>query len=183
MLNYIALGMVLDKPLTGYDIKKEIEAGVGNFYTASYGSLYPILKKLTDNGYVTMFQQQQGGRTKKYYQATAPGREAFLTWLAAPLDPSLREDSHLASIYFFDELPEDVRQRQLSEYELYYQQKLRKLLAMEKRLSQVALVDEYHEMSTLYLGIQRIQDIVRWLKFVRERKPLAAFVRNDTLNT
>ena len=77
MLDYIALGMVLDEALTGYDIKKEIEAGVGNFYTASYGSLYPALKKLSDKGYLTMMEHLHGSRIKKYYVATALGKAAF----------------------------------------------------------------------------------------------------------
>ena len=50
MLDYIILGMVLNEDLTGYDIKKFIENGIGVFYKASYGSLYPALKKLTEKG-------------------------------------------------------------------------------------------------------------------------------------
>ena len=83
MLDYIALGMVLDEALTGYDIKKEIEAGVGNFYTASYGSLYPALKKLSDKGYLTMTEQLQGNRVKKYYEATERGKATVALPLSA----------------------------------------------------------------------------------------------------
>ena len=47
MLESIILGMVSDNDFTGYDIKKLIENGIGVFYKASYGSLYPALKRLT----------------------------------------------------------------------------------------------------------------------------------------
>ncbi|WP_081905926.1 PadR family transcriptional regulator [Kineothrix alysoides] len=40
--------MVLNEDLTGDDIKKLIENGIGTFYKASFGSLYPALKKLTE---------------------------------------------------------------------------------------------------------------------------------------
>ena len=36
MIDYIVLGMVQDEALTGYDVKKWIESGIGNFYKASY---------------------------------------------------------------------------------------------------------------------------------------------------
>ena len=42
MLESIALGMLLEKDLTGYDIKKFIENGIGVFYKASFGSLYLV---------------------------------------------------------------------------------------------------------------------------------------------
>ena len=180
MLEYLALGMVLYEPLTGYDVKKEIEAGVGNFYTASYGSLYPALKKLTSKGYLSMTEQQQGSRLKKYYKSTDLGKAEFLEWLSAPLDQSLSIASHMARIYFYDELPVSTRKRLLKEYEAYYQQLLQKYHKMEKRLAKIAMNDEYYEMSTLYLGIQHLQDNIRWLKFIRKQKPLSGFIRQDT---
>ena len=64
MFDYITLGMVLREELTGYDIKKKIESGIGNLYKASHGSLYPALNKLTDKGYLVMTEQMQGNRKK-----------------------------------------------------------------------------------------------------------------------
>ena len=178
MLEYIAMGMVLHEALTGYDIKKEIEAGIGNFYSASHGSLYPALKKLTDKGYLTLTEQPYGNRIKKYYEATESGKAAFLEWLSSPFDPNSRSDSLLARIYFFGELPEDLRERQLREHELFYQQTLRRLQALEESLSVSDDID-YFEMSTLYLGLGYLQDCIRWLRHIRERKPLSAFLRDD----
>lgn len=48
MFEFIALGILMDAPLTGYDFKKAMESGIGTFYKASYSSLYPLLKKLTE---------------------------------------------------------------------------------------------------------------------------------------
>lgn len=177
MLDYIALGMVLDETLTGYDIKKEIEAGVGNFYTASYGSLYPALKKLTAKGYLTMSEQIHGNRTKKYYIATELGKSAFLEWLSTPFDPSSGSDSLLARIYFFGELPEDIRNQQLAEYELYHQQILRKLQVIEQMFSISTDDNDYYELSTLYLGLQHLQDSIRWFRHIIEQKPLSEFIK------
>jgi len=172
--------MVLDGALTGYDIRREIETGIGNFYKASYGSLYPALKKLADKGYLTMTEQQHGNRLKKYYTATGLGKEAFLEWLSSPFDLSSSSDSLLARIYFFGALPQDVRKQQLQAYELHYRQVLGKLQTLEQHFSaSLADDDAYFELSTLYLGLQHLQDSLRWFRHIEAQKPLSEFIRTD----
>lgn len=178
MLDYIALGMVLDKAQTGYDIKKEIEMGVGNFYKASYGSLYPALKKLTNRGYLSMIEQSHGNRLKKSYTATELGKAAFLEWLSSPFDVNASSESLLARIYFFGELPKDTRNSLIKEYESYVYQILRKLQVIEKQLSDHIENDrEYFELSTLYLGLQNAYNTLRWFSHIREGKPLKEFIQ------
>ena len=83
----------------------------------------------------------------------------------------------MARIYFFGKLPEDIRNQQLAEYELYHQQVLRKLKAMEQSLSNTTDNDDYYELSTLYLGLQHLQDSIRWFRHIIEQKPLSEFIR------
>ena len=178
MLDYILIGMVFDEPLTGYDIKKEIEAGIGNFYKASYGSLYPALKKLTEKEYLTMTERPQGARVKKYYEATELGRSVFLAWLSAPFDPRVDGDALLAMIYFYGVLPEDIRNRRLEEHELHLRQVLGQLQAIEKSvLTSHAEKEDYFMVSTLYYGIQNVHVAIRWIRYIRDQKPLTEFVR------
>lgn len=56
MLESLILGIVYDEDLTGYDIKKNIEKSFGVFYKASFGSLYPALKRLTGKDFVTTYE-------------------------------------------------------------------------------------------------------------------------------
>ncbi len=44
-------------------------------YTLSYGTLYPILHRLEEDGLLTREERTEGGRVRKYYTATARGRE------------------------------------------------------------------------------------------------------------
>lgn len=174
MLEYIVIGMVLEKPSTGYEIKKYIEDGIGIFYKASYGSLYPALKKLSDRGDLTMFEKSQGERQKKYYLATEQGKQAFFEWLSAPIDFNNGADNHLVKVYFFDKLPEEVRYRQLQEYEMANENYLRKLQALEKHFNKMENKEcFYYKLSTLYYGICIVKDNIRWCKHLRERKPLS----------
>lgn len=177
MLKYIILGMTIDEPITGYDIKKYIENGISVFYKASFGSLYPALKKLTEKGYLTMTEQQQGNRKKKFHKATEEGKMAFYEWLALPVDLNDTTESRLVKIYFFDKLPPEVRDRQLKEYELNNINYLRKLEILEKQFHEMSTEDcLYFKMSTLYYGICIIQENIRWCKHLQGHKPLKKLI-------
>ena len=178
MINHIIIGIIFNQPMTGYDIKKEVELGVGNFCKISYGSLYPALKKLTEQGMLTMTEKPQGGRIKKYYQATEKGKELFLEWLAAPFDPK-SSDNPLVKIYFFGELPPDIRQKRLDELEHHNTLMLHQLEQMEKQFADEELNDRYYfELSTLYYGIINGHTTKRWLVHLKEQRPHAELLDN-----
>jgi DNA-binding PadR family transcriptional regulator len=180
MIDYIIIGMVLHEPLTGYDIKKRIESGIGYFVKASHGSLYPALKKLADKDFLTMNEEPQGERMRKCYQATEIGKAAFLEWLSSPIDSSSITVNLLSKIYFFDELTEDIRHEQLQEYEAHIQQILREYKKLQKQHSDENSENgSYYEWATLYYGLQSAQGMIRWLRCVKEQKSLSELVRED----
>ncbi len=180
MLDYIIIGMVVNEPLTGYDIKKYIEDGIGIFYKASYGSLYPSLKRLTDKGLLTMTENPQGNRQKKFYHATEKGKNAFLDWLSSPMNINDGADDHLVKVYFFDKLPIDIRDRKLKEYEIRNINYLQKLQALEKHFNKMENKEcFYFKLSTLYYGICIVQENIRWCKHLQSKKPLSKLLEGN----
>ena len=178
MLDYILIGMVLDTELTGYDIKKEVENSIGNFYRVSYGRMYPTLKTLTDKGLLTMTEQMEGKRLKRYYKATATGKEVFMEWLSAPIDLKASGEAQLAQIFFYGELPKEVRDIRLQEYELFIQQALMQFENIAKAIPTENLDDkDYYGISTLYYGLQNAHNIIRWIRHVKERRPLNELIK------
>lgn len=72
-------------PSTGYDIKSEFEHKAASLYWGmSYGSIYPKLKKLEEEGFVYALDQEEEGRKKKLYELTPKGWEEFENWLRTP---------------------------------------------------------------------------------------------------
>ena len=71
---------------TGYEIKKMYESGpLAHFQGASFGSIYPALSRLLDDGLVQAEAREQDGRPdKKVYRLTERGREAFRGALTGP---------------------------------------------------------------------------------------------------
>lgn len=185
MLNYIILGMIYDCTASGYDIKKHIENGIGIFYKASYGSIYPTLKKLTESGLITVTEEEQGARQKKLYTITDEGRQIFLKWLSEPITP---EDgngnhSHLARVYFYDKLPFETVKQQLLDYELNNTTYLRKLLLLKENFNSPELQEKYYyKVSTLYYGIAILQETIRWCQYIRGKEPFENFINGGLYN-
>lgn len=180
MFDYLVIGMVLHEKLTGYDIKKRIEQGIGNLYKASHGQLYPALKKLTNKGYLTMNEQMQGKRLKKYYIATETGKTVFIDWLSAPFDKNTDGDNYLVKIFLIGELPKDIRTKRLQEYEFYTQQLLQQLQVIEKQLPTEKLSDrDYFELSAFYFSYQLLQNTIHWIQYIKDERPFASFLQNE----
>ena len=62
------------EPVYGLWLIEELER---HGYNLSPGTLYPILRKLEDQGYLTSERQVVEGKTRKYYTLTETGRVAL----------------------------------------------------------------------------------------------------------
>jgi transcriptional regulator len=62
-------------PLHGYGIARRIEERSGNRITLNYGTLYPALLKLEQEGCIEAeWRQSENNRRAKFYSLTAVGR-------------------------------------------------------------------------------------------------------------
>lgn len=62
-------------PLHGYGIARRIEETAKNRLKLNYGTLYPALLKLEQEGFVTAeWRQSENNRRAKFYALTAAGR-------------------------------------------------------------------------------------------------------------
>jgi PadR family transcriptional regulator PadR len=84
VLEFCVLGLLADEPRYGLDLAASLHsAGL----IASDGSLYPLLTRLRDAGFVTTsWSQGENGRPRRYYELTAAGR-AYLTEFRALWTP------------------------------------------------------------------------------------------------
>lgn len=61
----------------GYKITKDLEQQTGGSYRLPVGTMYPILYRLIESGYVTDYDTWQGKRKRKYYRIEDSGRAYF----------------------------------------------------------------------------------------------------------
>jgi transcriptional regulator len=63
-------------PLHGYGIARRIEQTSGDMLTINYGTLYPALLKLEQEGFIkSEWGTSQNNRKAKYYRLTRTGRK------------------------------------------------------------------------------------------------------------
>jgi len=78
MLEMAVLGLLKDRTMHGYELKKELGATLGQFWQVSYGSLYPTIRRLEVEGAVErIFPKADVVRRKNIYRITAKGEEMF----------------------------------------------------------------------------------------------------------
>src|SRR5437764_6030793 len=86
---YVILGMIRLGRATGYEIKQLVDVSTRFFWAASYGQIYPELKRLEQHGLVESASQPTGGRARTEYTLTPAGELALDKWLASGTEPAL----------------------------------------------------------------------------------------------
>ena len=93
-------------PMSGYDIKKEVETSISNFWTESYGQIYPVLKKLIAEKFVTKSVEREPGKPDRHvYALTAKGRKELRRWLLEGSAPKVQRNEFLLKLFFGEEIP------------------------------------------------------------------------------
>src|SRR2546430_14401550 len=69
----VILGMLRLGKRTGYEIKQIVDVSTRFFWAASYGQIYPELKRLEERGLVGSRSEPTGGRAPTRDRPTAPG--------------------------------------------------------------------------------------------------------------
>jgi DNA-binding PadR family transcriptional regulator len=104
----VILGMLKLGAPTGYDIKKAIDGSTRFFWTASFGQIYPELKRLQREGLVRSKQEPRGKVKRTVYELTPKGEKALREWLTDPEDVIFEiRDESLLRLFFSDVLSEE----------------------------------------------------------------------------
>jgi PadR family transcriptional regulator AphA len=96
----VILGMLAARPRSGYEIKRLVDNSARYFWAASYGQIYPELKKLEQEGLITGTDSAQGARQRTVFKLTAQGRRAAKDWIAGPPEILETRDEGLLKLFF-----------------------------------------------------------------------------------
>jgi PadR family transcriptional regulator, regulatory protein AphA len=104
---YVILGFVRSEPRSGYEIKALVDNSTRFFWAASYGQIYPELKRLSEAGLITGSDTPTGGRKRTVYEITADGEEELRAWLRQAPETFEMRDEGLLKLFFADALPHE----------------------------------------------------------------------------
>ncbi len=167
ILELAVLGLLKERSMHGYELRKQLSAKLGPLWHVSWGSLYPALRRLARQGAVDKVAESSPtrgpGRNKTVYRITAVGEELFDGLLrepgAAP-DPEL----FALKVAFFRYLQPEMRVAMLERRRIYLQDKLMQfksnLRDYRERIDSYALVLQDHGMAVVEDDIEWIDELI-----------------------
>ena len=157
--------MLSIRPMSGYDIKKLIETSISNFWTESYGQIYPILKTLVSEKLVTRKVQKQSGRPDRHvYALTAAGRRVLREWLARAPIPKAPRNELLLKLFFGEEIPVAASRAHIDEFRQRQRELLERYAAIEREIKtkHKANPNAPFWLITVAYGRRESEALLRW---------------------
>ena len=100
----LCLGVLSRRDCSGYEIRKQFEEGpFAHFQDAGFGSIYPALRKLTEDQLVSCRAEEQDSRPdKKVYAITQKGRQALFDAVNKQPGPDKLRSDFMFMLFFAD---------------------------------------------------------------------------------
>ena len=106
-VTWAVLGILERGPRSGYDLKQSIDRTIRHFWAASYGQIYPELKRLEEAGWIESEELANGARARRVHRITDAGRQALRDWLHGYETRIELRDESLLRLFFADSLPRE----------------------------------------------------------------------------
>lgn len=100
-IRYALLSLLAREPLSGYDIKLQMNSRLNPFWKVGSNQVYPELAKMEKDGliYLQGVEQHAYRPDRKLYGVTEAGREAVIQWMIEPGGVENIRDDFLLKIY------------------------------------------------------------------------------------
>jgi DNA-binding PadR family transcriptional regulator len=121
MYELFVLGKLMHRAMHGYMLQSIINAAVGPFRRLSWGTLYPLLRKLEEAGFIAVQDgKSTDGRGTKNYRTTPLGRKRFFELMRSlPDRDTEHRDLFRVKLSAFGHIGIDEQRRILMEYREY----------------------------------------------------------------
>ncbi|WP_328298435.1 PadR family transcriptional regulator [Streptomyces sp. NBC_00435] len=107
-LRHALLGLLTERPASGYDLLKRFETSLATVWPATQSQMYGELSKLADAGMISV--SAEGPRGRKEYTLTPEGLAELRHWLTATKPQRNTRSDVLLRVFFLGVLtPEQAR--------------------------------------------------------------------------
>lgn len=73
----LILRLLEEQDMYGYEMIETLREKSRNVFELKAGTLYPLLHGMENKGYLESYEQEEGGKVRKYYKLTKEGRKAL----------------------------------------------------------------------------------------------------------
>ncbi|MDX1873321.1 PadR family transcriptional regulator [Mycolicibacterium sp. 120266] len=168
MLELAILGLLLESPMHGYELRKRLTGLLGAFRAFSYGSLYPALRRMQADGLIvedaapvgTVLGATKVRRARRVYQLTEAGTQRFTELVADTGPQNYTDDGFGVHLAFFNRTPAEARMRILEGRRRQVEERREGLREAVARAS--SSLDRYTKQLH-QLGLESSEREVKWL--------------------
>jgi PadR family transcriptional regulator, regulatory protein AphA len=164
---FAILGMLaLGKKKSGYDLKKAIASSTANFWSESYGNIYPTLKKLLVEGAIREDSEKvpASRRQKQLYSITEKGKRALRQWLRQPVVARSEDNELLLKLFFGTMIPARESQALVAVHRDHHIALLEKFDAIGRSISAGPMTEgqKVYLRATLSYGQAVSRALIQW---------------------
>jgi len=170
---FVILGMLLDQPRSGYEIREIIRKSISYFWQESDASIYPMLRLLAKEEKVSSQIEFVGKRRKEIFTITNTGRQEFVEWFQRPAEPDTRRHEFLLKFYFTTGNDKKSMHQHFERRLRHLEQTLEEYDQIEKRLEDLPIEKFPRKpfwMKTLRNGIAHVELDISWVKEQKDLK-------------
>jgi DNA-binding PadR family transcriptional regulator len=163
VLELAILGLLLESPMHGYELRKRLTGLLGAFRAFSYGSLYPALRRMQTDGLIAEDAAPEGAvlrRARRVYQLTDAGRQRFTELVADTGPQNYTDDGFGVHLAFFNRTPAAARMRILEGRRRQVEERREGLRDAIARASNSL---DRHTRQLHQLGLESSEREVNWL--------------------
>ena len=77
VLELVVLESVRKKDMYGYEMIDTLKGKSNNVFELKAGTLYPLLHSMEEKGWLSVYEQEAGGKMRKYYRITRDGKKQY----------------------------------------------------------------------------------------------------------
>lgn len=161
------LGLLHRGSMTGWDLARQAETMLGDFWNVTPSQIYRELRTLEQSGLVEA--GPAGTRDKKPFTITERGREAFSVWIRREPGPDIVRSPLLLMVFFASHLDESRRRRFLAIQRLRHEQNLDEYRRVAQLLGDDP--DESGLANVLRFAILHEEAFQGWFEWLEKRYP------------
>lgn len=132
-LRIAALGLLAQRPGSGYDLLKRFEKSMANVWPATQSQLYGELNKLAAAGLIEV--SDVGARGRKEYRVTDAGRAELVRWITNPQDDPPHRSPELLRVFLLGEVPPEQARKYVAAFAEHSEAELARLQRLDASIS------------------------------------------------
>lgn len=170
-LEYAVLGLISVEPQSGYSIINAFELSPSIRWSASPGSIYPMLKRLEKAGYIDgEIQPVHETRPRKMYRLTPKGEAVFDEWIRETptnLEVTERRDVMMLKFLFAEKR---LTPAEVNAWLDHYDAAITNYLKMFQFSRHPSMAEwSVHQLLIVEMSMMEVAMLRQWIQLARER--------------